>query len=89
MKISHLFMAITAKVPHIKNLNYPICVKCNHYAPATSAEPYLEPRFGKCKKFGEMSKVTGEINYDYASICRENDNKCGEKGFFYEEAPKE
>ena len=89
MKISYLYMAIAAKIPYIKNLNYPTCVKCVHFVPATRAEPYLEPRFGKCRKFGAMSMVTGEINYDYASICRNDDYKCGEKGFFYEEAPKE
>jgi hypothetical protein len=85
MKISYLFMVFAPKAPHITNSNYPVCVKCVHFIPATKAEPYIEPRFGKCKKFGTMSMITGEINYDYASLCRNNDNKCGEKGIFYQE----
>ena len=40
--------------------------------------------FGKCKVFGTMDIVTGTIIYDYASLCRENDQKCGMNGTYYE-----
>jgi hypothetical protein len=87
MKVKYLFLALTSNIPHIKNLNYPVCAKCVHYDEFDHHNPI--PEYSRCKKFGKMDLVSGQIKYDYASICRDNDDKCGEKGFFYEEKPKE
>ena len=84
MKIPYLFLAITSKIPYIKNMNYPACINCVHF---TQIER-LNPDYAKCKKFGRMDLVTGEITYEYASISRRFDDYCGEKGFFYEEKVK-
>jgi hypothetical protein len=84
MKIQHLFLSITAKIPHIKNLNYPSCINCAHFT--QNVQTHTD--FAKCKKFGRMDLVSGEITYEYASVTRKYDDHCGEKGFFYEEAPK-
>ena len=81
MKIPYLFLAITSKNPYIKNLNYPACINCVHF----TQNEQLNVDYAKCKKFGRMDLVSGEIKYDYASLCRNFDDKCGEKGFFYEE----
>ena len=36
-------------------------------------------------KFGEKDIITNKIHYDYAISCRENENKCGENGIFFEQ----
>ena len=41
--------------------------------------------YGKCKQFGEINLVSGEVTYDFASICRDNGKKCGTTGQRYEE----
>lgn len=41
--------------------------------------------FGKCKLFGEMNKLTGKMENEYAVICRSYDTKCGIKGKYFED----
>lgn len=36
--------------------------------------------FGHCGKFGKIDLVTGDIEYSFASVCRDNDTQCGKEG---------
>jgi hypothetical protein len=82
-------MALNVKIPQIKNSNYPVCFNCAHFIKYQDSNLNNDQEFGLCKKFGKMNFVSGKVKHDYASHCRDDDRKCGEKGFFYEEAPKE
>jgi len=71
----------------IKYNNLPSCINCVHFIKDTSNYPYDPPpndkRYGKCKLFGYQNMVTGDINNEYAMECRNNENKCGEKGKYF------
>lgn len=76
------------KLHTIKNLGLPICSNCIHFIEYKNNYPYdpvPDSSFSKCKKFGEKDLVNGEITYKYASLCRDDELKCGIKGVFYEE----
>ena len=88
MKISYLFMALNYKNPLIKNSNYPACFNCAHFIKYQDSNLNNDQEYGLCKKFGKMNLVSGQVKHDYASHCRDDDKKCGEKGDLYEEAPK-
>jgi hypothetical protein len=38
----------------------------------------------KCSKFAVCNKITGTIEYEKAIDCRDDLNKCGNIGFYYE-----
>lgn len=71
----------------IRNTELPICSKCVHFIEHTNNYPYdpipCDEQYGRCKKFGEMNLITGEINYDLARFCRLNVSKCGTLGSEY------
>lgn len=71
---------------------YPICVNCLHFIEGKTNYPYdslpNNSTNGKCKKFGEINVVTGEIDYDFAKYCRKDETKCGKIGTKYTEKPK-
>jgi len=52
-----------------------LCINCKHFI-ANKEE---------CAIFGDTNLVTGKIDYKYASSCRTNEGKCGEKALYYEE----
>jgi Pyruvate/2-oxoacid:ferredoxin oxidoreductase delta subunit len=71
----------------IRNTNYPICLNCVHFIPDETNYPYdplPDDNYGKCKKFGELNLVKGQIDYDMAKACRQNETKCGIKGKEYQ-----
>jgi hypothetical protein len=35
------------------------------------------------KLFGKQDMVTGQVNHEYAIESRNNENKCGEKGQYF------
>jgi len=76
----------------IRNKTVPICSKCLHFIEYTNNYPYdpipSDEKYGRCKKFGEVNIVTGLIQYDFASICRLNDSKCGIFGSEFNEKIK-
>jgi hypothetical protein len=37
----------------------------------------------KCNKFGSKDIITDEISYDFASSCRNDENKCGYEGKYF------
>ena len=73
----------------IKYNNLPSCINCVHFIKNVSNYPYDPPSnnkdLGKCKLFGSQNLVTGEIVHTYASICRIDGNKCGEKGKYFKD----
>jgi len=68
----------------IKYKDLPACINCVHFIQHETNYPYDPPpndkEYGKCKLFGKQDMVTGNIKYEYAGLCRENEQKCGEKG---------
>ena len=73
----------------IRNTQLPICSNCVHFIEHTNNYPY-DPipdntQYGRCKKFGEMNLITGEIEYDLALRCRLNVSRCGNDGTEYTE----
>jgi hypothetical protein len=44
-----------------------------------------DAKYGRCKKFGEINLVTGEIVYYSANNCRTDVSKCGKLGTKYTE----
>lgn len=70
-----LFLCVLGPEKFIKNSNLPVCRQCIHYSP---------DGLSTCAKFGEKNIVTNEINHAYAASCRRDENKCGEKGVFFE-----
>lgn len=76
------------KKPFIKDVNLPVCVNCLHFIEHKTNYPY-DPlpdnkSFGRCKKFGYKDIITGEFNYDFAYLCRNNEKKCGLSGKEFE-----
>lgn len=87
----HKFIKRTLSIQKIfiRNKELPICSKCVHFIEHTNNYPYdPEPSdayYGKCKKFGEINVITGQIMYDSARISRLDDSKCGHSGSQYTE----
>jgi hypothetical protein len=65
----------------IRNTKLPICSNCIHFIEHTNNYPYdstpSNQQYGKCNKFGEVNMISGSIEYDLASDCRLDNNKCG------------
>ena len=72
------------KINTIKDINYPSCYNCVYYKPSFFSTDYGSST-SKCEKIGEKNIITGDIKYDYVSICRTNELKCGKKGKYFEE----
>jgi hypothetical protein len=66
----------------IKNAKVPICKQCSFFLPHTIAKHKYD--LGVCKKFGEKNVLSGEIKYYLASINRQDTNRCGLNGTYYE-----
>jgi hypothetical protein len=81
----------TGKV-FIKNSDLPICLHCVHFIRPTELQKANRDdyeRYGRCKKFGKMNLITGEIEYNLARHCRLDDETCGYIGTGYKETPVE
>jgi hypothetical protein len=83
MFIRLLFLIYLTYAKQIRNLDTPACRNCIHYK-ASLFHDYSNS-FNKCQYFGKKDLITNEINYDYADSCRNDENKCGEKGKYFEE----
>lgn len=79
--------SLTTKKIFIRNMELPTCSSCVHFIEHTNNYPYdpipSDEKYGKCKKFGEVNLITGVIQYDLASNCRLNNDKCGNLGSEY------
>jgi hypothetical protein len=74
--------------PHvISNYKYNVCKDCKHFSPSKlqGLKDSDKIEYGKCKLFREKDLITGEIEYEYASVCRVS--KCKVEGVYFE--PKE
>ena len=76
-----LYLFLQSK-PDIKNINYPNCKNCIYFKEDTRPDKYT---FSKCTFFGEKNNISGEIEYKYASNCRNFNSLCGEHGKHYKE----
>jgi hypothetical protein len=87
MKLSLLSLSLLKMVDakKIQNINIPTCRNCIHYKPSFLNE--FSSDLNKCEFFGEKNILTGKIKYDYADLCRKNEDKCGHIGKYFEEEP--
>ena len=67
----------------IRNINVPSCRNCIHYKPEIFNE--FSSLYSKCDYFGSKNINTDYISYDYANMVRENENKCGIEGKYFEQ----
>ena len=82
MKFSYLFtvFGFLPKQPtNIRNGDYPLCKECIYYRPSLF-DLISGEKFGRCTKYGTKEVVAGFISYEYADLCRKNEEKCGLKG---------
>jgi hypothetical protein len=59
----------------------PKCIECIYYEPRD--HPFTNC-LSKCRRFGEREIESGRITYDYADLCRKNEQKCGQVGKYFE-----
>lgn len=81
MKILYLFTLVNSE-QIIKNINISSCRNCVHYKPSYYTTDFTAS-FNKCDKFKNI--ITNKISYDYADMCRTNENNCGNEGKYFEE----
>jgi hypothetical protein len=67
----------------IKNINIPSCRNCIHYKPSLYND--FSSTVTKCHYFGTKNIHTDVITYDYADLCRNDENKCGLSGKYFTE----
>ena len=84
MKILYLLFIFVNSEKIIKNINIPACKNCIHYKPSYFTTDFTET-FNKCDKFGNKNIITNEISYDFADMCRNDENKCGYEGKYFEQ----
>jgi hypothetical protein len=60
------------------------CTQCIYYEPRD--HPFTNC-LSKCRRFGERDSESGRITYEYADLCRKNEQKCGQEGKYFEPIP--
>lgn len=70
----------------IRDIEFPSCKNCVHYRPTYWSSDFTSLS-NKCNKFGAKDVVTDEITYDYAAVCRRQEDKCGKEGKYFEKQP--
>jgi hypothetical protein len=78
MKIIFRLLTLVKCAQNIKNLNTPSCKNCVHFMPSRNNE--FTYSLNKCNNFGSKDIISDEVSYDFASSCRRDEDKCGEKG---------
>jgi len=66
----------------IKNIDKPACINCKFYK--TEKFQNFDSIYNKCSKFGSKNIHNDIIYYDSATSCRENNEKCGEEGLYFQ-----
>lgn len=84
MFIRLLFFIGLAFASKIKNIDMPACRNCIHHVPRLYNFEYSST-LNKCKYFGKKDLLSNEITYDYAELCRSNEDKCGQEGKYFQE----
>ena len=76
----------------IKNANFKSCVNCINFIEEKTNYPYEQlpndKLHGLCKKFGTQDLVTGQIENEFAVLCRSDNMKCGLSGKYFENKPE-
>lgn len=73
--ISIFLITIKNINPHyIQNQNKKICANCKFFIKNKN----------ECNKFGKIDMITGDYEYEKAISVREDENKCGNDGIFFE-----
>jgi len=89
MKTTHLLLTSGLSMCSdkiIKNINVPACKNCIYYKPRMLDTDFTST-FNICEKFGNKNIITDKITYDYADLCRRQDDKCGQEGKYFEKEP--
>jgi len=58
------------------------CQQCIYFEKRDN--PFTD-RLSQCRRFGEIDPETGRALYEYADLCRKNENKCGLAGKYFEQ----
>ena len=77
------YLNIVNGTPNIKYNLLPVCTICKFYKPNVYNK--FSSSTSRCTKFGEKNIITGEIEHDFVSICRNDESKCGLEGKLFEE----
>jgi hypothetical protein len=72
------FYSYSFSIPIIKNLKNPNCITCKYFNPSIIGTP-------TCKLFGSKDLRTNKIYYENINVCRQEEDKCGIEGNFFEE----
>lgn len=77
-------------IRHTPNYDYaglPTCNNCIYYRDLSPESKVADPEKarlgGKCKLFGKVNIITGEILLDNAKQCRDMQDRCGFMGKYY------
>lgn len=69
----------------IINAAYPICKNCVYFQPHNGSTPM---DLAKCTKYGKKDVITGKVTYSFASVCRTDQDKCGNNGVDWQSVSK-
>lgn len=83
MRLVYLFFTLIYSQKIIKNINVPACKNCIHYTPSLDNRNF----YSTCDNFGEKDIITNEIKYNYADLCRGDEDKCGNQGKYFQKEP--
>ena len=71
----------------IKNIQYPTCITCKYFQLYVPRELYNDRNaniyLSKCKKFGYLDIVSGEIKYEDVGKSRFDKDMCRTEGIYY------
>jgi len=81
----NLLMIINSCATIIKNNNLPSCCNCIHFKPQYYND--FDESLNRCTKFGEKDIITNKIKYDFVDSTRNNEDKCGLEGKYFEQEP--
>jgi len=73
-------MTFTTEKLNIKTntlASYKTCENCKYFSPSPI---YSDIDMSKCTKYGRKQVNVKKITYEYADICRLDENKCGKDG---------
>ena len=67
----------------ITNGDLPSCRNCIYFKPTIYDE--FTSSLSRCEKFGKKDILTDKINYVFADLCRQDENKCGKTGKYFKQ----
>lgn len=83
MKFIYLLIYLVNCERNIRNINIPACRNCIYYKPNIYCA-FISDK-STCEVFGYKDIISGEIKYDFAHFCRNNEDKCGKQGKLFSE----